>query len=87
MGWQQCCLRCMATNAELTDLLRPKTYDCKAIRQINTLPDEDAELLRNALADPEVPLYRILEALSRCGVRAAKTTVGDHRRGVCSCRR
>ena len=46
---------------------------------------EDRECFEGLLADEQVPHSLIVQALAVEGIRVSASTVGLHRRGVCSC--
>ena len=62
-----------------------KGPSCSVLLLFGELNDEDAEALREALADPKVPGTAIQRALLKEGHRMNAHNIQRHRRGMCTC--
>lgn len=69
-------------NAESTIKKGPT---CSVRRLLDELSKDDAEALREALADPKVPGTAIERALLKEGHRMGSYNIQRHRRGMCTC--
>jgi hypothetical protein len=58
---------------------------CSVLILLGELNDDDAEALREALADPKVPGTAIQRALLKEGHRIGAYNIQRHRRGACTC--
>lgn len=56
---------------------------CRTCELLRSLPDADADALRDALADPKFSNAGLAKILRGEGYSVADTTVGRHRRGEC----
>lgn len=58
---------------------------CSVLILLGELNKDDAEALREAMADAKVPGTSIARALLREGHRMSANNIQRHRRGMCSC--
>jgi hypothetical protein len=70
-------------NVDLSEFLEPMRCKVGAL----LLSDEQREKLNTALAYPtsDIPNTKILDVLKNWGFDVKKTTLSEHRRGVCCC--
>ena len=65
-----------------------KAVYCKIDQILQTLDKSDAEILTNAIANPDLWGARTLStALRERGISVADTTITKHRSGTCACYR
>ena len=60
---------------------------CTVTVLLSTMDDDDADLLRKAMANPYAPTTAIAAALADQGYRITAATLQRHRRGECRCAR
>jgi len=58
---------------------------CSVLTLLNELDADDADALREAMADPKIPGTAIQRALLKEGHRMGAYNIQRHRRGMCSC--
>jgi len=58
---------------------------CNVSKLLESMDRETAEALQSALDTPQVSNNKIRAALLTEGIRMSRDTIGDHRRGRCSC--
>jgi hypothetical protein len=73
--------------AEMLEGLTPpkKQPACKVRTVIESLEPKDAQILKDALANPEWPHSTLAHELNKRGVKISEQPVRTHRLGRCSC--
>jgi len=63
---------------------KPKpTSQCSVCKLLLTITKEEAVLLAERLADPEIPSAAVARVLIKNGYKIAGSTIGRHKRGEC----
>lgn len=71
----------------LLDGLQPpkKIYPCKVRSILEGLDDKDAQVLLDALNNPDWEVVALSNALRSRGIELSTTPIAKHRKKLCSC--
>lgn len=69
----------------LNGLTEGPARKCNVSKLLETMDADTAGALQRALDTPQVSNNKIRAALLTEGIRMSRDTIGDHRRGRCSC--
>ncbi len=71
----------------LSEVLKPRSYNCAVRTLLYSLDESDQEILRDNLVNPDIANNSLARALRGVGFRIADTSIRRHRLGECSCSR
>jgi hypothetical protein len=71
----------------LSGLSKPRDsrLTCKIQQISETLSEEDRNIFRAAVDDPDWPASTLSKALKQRGIKVADVTIARHRSGQCNC--